>query len=84
MTVDQKSKLDSIAWSYYEDGSIIKLFELFLNSCDDDGLRRKYEEKLLKFKYEQLKICPDKQVMYKDIKQQMEDMILVNTQSLFC
>ncbi|RCK63036.1 Superkiller protein 3 [Candida viswanathii] len=84
MTVDQKAKLDSIAWSYYEDGAITKLFDLFFNVCDDDGLRRKYEEKYLKFKYELLKICPDKQTMYQDIKQQMDDMILVNTQSLFC
>lgn len=84
ITTDQKAKLDSIAWSYYEDGDILELYEMFLNVCDDEELRHKYEEKLLKFKYELLKVCPDKQAMHQDIKNQMEDMILINTKSLFC
>ncbi|KAL6449637.1 LOW QUALITY PROTEIN: SKI3 Superkiller protein 3 [Candida maltosa Xu316] len=84
ITQEQKAHLDGIAWSYYQDQSIVQLFDMFLNVCNDDGLRRKYEEKLLKFKYELLKICPDKQSWYENIKQQIDDMILVDTRSLFC
>ena len=47
ITTDQKAKLDNIAWSYYEDGDILELYEMFLNVCDDEELRHKYEEKLL-------------------------------------
>ncbi|CAI5757416.1 unnamed protein product [Candida verbasci] len=84
ITLDQKSKLDEIAYGYYSDGLILNLYDLFLNICNDDALRRKYEDKLLKFKYDLLKICPDKDAMYKDIKSQVDDMILLDTPSLFC
>ncbi|KAI5963735.1 SKI3 [Candida pseudojiufengensis] len=84
LTAEQKNKLDSVAWSYYEDGDIINLYENFLNVCDDDGLRRKYEEKFLKFKYELLKISPNKEELIQNIRQQVDDMILLKTTSLFC
>ncbi|KAI5951203.1 SKI3 [Candida jiufengensis] len=84
LTLDQKNQLDSIAWSYHEDGDIMNLYENFLNVCDDEGLRRKYEEKFLKFKYELLKIIPEKEPLIENIKQQVDDMILLKTTSLFC
>ncbi|KAI5968639.1 SKI3 [Candida margitis] len=84
LNLEQKAKLDSIAWSYYSDNDLINLYDKFLNICDDEELRRTYHEKLLKFKYELLKICPDKEPLIKDIKQSLEDMIFLKTTSLFC
>ncbi|KAG5421274.1 SKI3 [Candida metapsilosis] len=84
MTLEQKAKLDALSWSYYSDNDLINLYNEFLNVCDDEELRKTYQEKLLKLKFELLKICPEKEPMIKDIKQSVEDMIFLKTTSLFC
>ncbi|KAI3402798.2 SKI3 [Candida oxycetoniae] len=84
LTLDQKSKLDTLAWSIYKSAKILELYDAFLNICNDDALRRKYQEKCLKFKYELLKVCPEKPPLIKDIRQSIDDMILLKTDSLFC
>ncbi|KAG7663597.1 SKI3 [[Candida] subhashii] len=84
LTVDQKAKLDTIAWNYHQESDLSELFESFLNVCNDDELRRKYQENYLKYKYELLKFCPDKSEMFKDIMTTVDDMILLKTTSLFC
>ncbi|EGW30997.1 uncharacterized protein SPAPADRAFT_142101 [Spathaspora passalidarum NRRL Y-27907] len=84
LTIDQKQALDAIAWEYYKDGQLSKLYESFLNISNDDELRQKYEEDFLKYRYELLKISPNKTELFNEIKQTLEDMILVNTKSLFC
>ncbi|RLV89716.1 Superkiller protein 3 [Spathaspora sp. JA1] len=84
LTVEQKSTLDSIAWEYYKDGQLTNLYQVFLNICNDDELRVKYQDDFLKYRYDILKICPEKTELFTEIKQTIEDMILVNTTSLFC
>lgn len=82
--LEQKAKLDAISWSYYSDNDLLNLYDAFLSTCDDELLRKIYQEKLLKLKYELLKICPEKEPIIKDIKQSVEDMIFLKTTSLFC
>lgn len=84
LNMEQKASLDAIAWSFYSSTDLLKLYDAFLNICDDEELRKTYHEKLLKLKYELLKICPDKEPLIKDIKQLAEDMIFLKTTSLFC
>ncbi|KAI5965479.1 SKI3 [Candida theae] len=84
ITVEQKASLDAISWSYYSDNDLINLYNEFLNICDDEQLRKTYQEKFLKLKYELLKICPEKEPMIQDIKSMVEDMIFLKTTSLFC
>lgn len=84
LSLDQKAKLDAFAWSIYNKADLLELYDAFLNICDDDGLRQKYKEKCLKFKYELLKVSPEKQTLILDIRQSVEDMILLKTKSLFC
>lgn len=82
--LEQKAKLDAISWSYYSDNDLLNLYDAFLSTCDDELLRKIYQEKLLKLKYELLKICPEKEPIIKDIKQSVEDMVFLKTTSLFC
>ncbi|KAK6199228.1 uncharacterized protein RJT21DRAFT_121530 [Scheffersomyces amazonensis] len=86
LTVDQKSILNSIEYTYYEAAKLDSLYELLLNISNDDTTRREYEEQYLKYKYDVLKVIPDKDksVLLADIKQMVEGMVLIKSSSQLC
>ncbi|KAK6462465.1 hypothetical protein DFJ63DRAFT_287079 [Scheffersomyces coipomensis] len=84
LTIEQKSYLNNISWTYYNDSDLESLYESFLNISNDDVLRRSYEEEYLKHKYEVLKVSPNKDDLIQDIKEMVDGMILIKTKSQFC
>lgn len=84
LTQENRSYLDSIAWSVCKDSELGPLFDKFMNYCRDDDLRLRYEELRLKHKYSVLRVAPQKDALFAEIKQAIDDMVLVKTQSLFC
>ncbi|ODV65338.1 TPR-like protein [Hyphopichia burtonii NRRL Y-1933] len=77
-----KDHLNSLKWSIYEKSDLSHLYESFLNCCSDDQLRRKYEEELLKYKYELIECSPNKKGLFNDLKVMVDDMVLVKSRSL--
>lgn len=84
LTQENRAYLDSIAWSICKDSELGPLFDKFMDYCRDDDLRLRYEELRLKHKYSVLRVAPQKDALFAEIKQAVDDMVLVRTQSLFC
>lgn len=84
LTVDQKNYLNKVTWSIHEKSGLTPIYEMFLNICNNDELRKPIQEDFLKYKYELLKVSPEKSDLLEDIKDLMEGMIISKTTSLFC
>lgn len=84
LTTEQKNYLNKVAWTIHTKSGLSSLYETFLNICNADDLRAQYQEEYLKYKYELLKVAPEKSNLLDDIKDIMEGMVLVKTTSLFC
>lgn len=84
LTQENRNHLNSISWSIYKDSKLEEYYTNFLNICMDDEVRKQYEEELLKYKYDLLKVAPDKNDMFKQTKEMVDGMVLVNTKSIFC
>lgn len=84
LTIEGKNQLNRVSWAHYQQTDLPKLYEMFLNTSNDDELREIYEEDYLKVKYELFKASPDKSAYYNDVKEMIEGMIFVKTKSLFC
>lgn len=84
LTQENRSYLDSLAWSVRKDSDLGDLFDRFINYCRDDELRLQYEDRRLKYKYSVLCVAPQKDALFEEIKHAVEDMVLVHTHSLFC
>lgn len=77
------AQLNLLEWSIREPYHLSQLYSDFLNYCQDDELRRKYEVEYLKYKYEILRIIPEKRKLIKEIKEMCEDMVLIDTDDIF-
>ncbi|KAK6456517.1 antiviral protein [Scheffersomyces xylosifermentans] len=84
LTADQRTKLNQLSWSVYQQTDLESLYESFLNISSDDELRTKFEEDLLKFRYELLKTSPEKDLLLHKVKEMVEGMVLVKSTSEFC
>ncbi|CUM64595.1 uncharacterized protein PRCAT00002203001, partial [Priceomyces carsonii] len=84
LTPEQKLHLSNITWAFYKESDLSQLYEEFLNISNDDSLREQFKEDLLKYKYEVVKVCPEKEQLFQEIKEMVEGMILLKTKSLFC
>ena len=45
LNMEQKASLDAIAWSFYSSTDLLKLYDAFLNICDDEELRKTYQDR---------------------------------------
>lgn len=77
------AQLNQLEWSIRQPYNLSKLYGDFLNYCQDDDLRRQYEVEYLKYKYEILRISPEKRELLNEIKLMCEDMVLIDTDDLF-
>lgn len=84
LTIDQKNYLNKVTWSIHEKSGLSSIYEMFLNISNNDELRKLIQEEYLKYKYDLLKVAPEKSGLLEEIKDLMEGMILVRTTSLFC
>lgn len=84
LTQENRNYLDLVAWSVYKKSEVGALYDQFMHYCRDDDLRVRYEELRLKYKYGVLKVAPNKAALFAEIKQAVDDMVLVRTPSLFC
>lgn len=82
-TADTKARLDAVAWAIRKDLVLPSLYDTYLNISHDDDQRIVYEEQLLKYKYELLKVAPEKEALVADIKEMVDGMVVVRTTSVF-
>lgn len=83
LTAQLKARLNEIEWAIRQQSSLSELYEQFLNCCEDDDLRRHYDIELLKYKYNLLKLVPNKKPLLADIKERAEDLVLLDTDDIF-
>lgn len=77
------AQLNLLEWSIRQPYNLSQLYADFLNYCQDDDLRRQYEVEYLKYKYEILRVSPEKHELVNEIKVICEDMVLIDTNDLF-
>lgn len=83
LNAEQREHLYEVEYSIRQQSNISELYEQFLNVCDDEALRRAYESEFLKYRYDLLKVAPEKLALLKDIKEMCGDMVLVGSNDLF-
>lgn len=83
LTAENKAKLDAVAWAIRRGLSLPSLYDTYLNIAHDDELRAAYEEQFLKYKYELIKVSPEKDALFTDIREMVEGMVVVRTTSVF-
>ncbi|OBA22026.1 TPR-like protein [Metschnikowia bicuspidata var. bicuspidata NRRL YB-4993] len=83
LTAALHARLHELEWSLRKDSDISALYQIYLETSDDDELRRKYEIELLKYKYALLKIKPEKAGLLEEIKEMADDLVLLDTPDLF-
>lgn len=83
LTPQLKAQLNDFEWSIRLRYNLCQLYDDFLNYCQDDDLRREYESEYLRYKYEILRVSPEKLQLLQEIKVMCEDMVLINTDDLF-
>ncbi|ODV83554.1 hypothetical protein CANARDRAFT_237681 [[Candida] arabinofermentans NRRL YB-2248] len=86
-TMNEKQLLafNAIIWKHYEKSELPELYQQYLNICDSDKYRRKFEEKYLMYRYEMLKVAPTnlKKEISNDIMQMISGMITIKSPSQF-
>lgn len=83
LNFEQQKKLNQLIWPIYENNSLSDYFDQFLNICNDDDTRIKYQELYLMYKHEMLQISPVKQSLLKEVKSMCDDLVLLKVPSLF-
>lgn len=78
-----KSHLNELEWSVRHESNISELYRKFLDYSNDDLLRRQYEKEFLRYKYELLRVSPEKATLLSEIKGMVADMVLIETDDLF-
>lgn len=84
LTQEQKNHLDNMTWSIVEENSLSDLYDLLLNTSNDDEIRLNIQDEYLKYTYFILKIAPDKKKVLDSLKDMVEGFVLIKTSSLFC
>lgn len=78
----QLNKLNQSSWDIRLKSELEHFYQLLLNVCNDDGLRKKYEKEYLKYKYDLLSIAPEKEPLQQDLFQMVEGMVFVKSPCL--
>lgn len=80
-----QQKINQVAWSIYESSKLSDYYNQLINLIDDDTERKKWEQEWLEYRIKILKSVTnnaDKQKVFQELKNTVEDMILVGTDSL--
>ncbi|UCS20767.1 uncharacterized protein HLK63_G09801 [Nakaseomyces glabratus] len=77
-------KINSLAWEVYADSEVDQMYNQLVNIVDDDEKRAKLEEEWLKYRLRVLRSMPAsmKPLYFEKVKTTIEDMVLVNHDSL--
>lgn len=78
----QINKLNQCSWEIRKMSELESFYRFFLNICNDDTLRKKYEKEYLKYKYDLLAIAPVKEPLQHEIFQMVEGMVFVKSHCL--
>ncbi|CCD26905.1 SKI complex subunit tetratricopeptide repeat protein SKI3 NDAI_0J00130 [Naumovozyma dairenensis CBS 421] len=81
---DYQIKMNELAWKIYEHSELDELYNQLINILDDDDKRSKYESASLEYRIKVLKSMPKdiKLNYFVRVKNMVEDMVLVNHNSL--
>lgn len=82
-----QQKINLAAWNIYKDSLLSNYYNQLINLIDDDLERQKWEQEWFEYKIKILKSIPDneqKQVYFNELKDIVDDMVLVGTNSLLC
>lgn len=79
LTPELKLRLYQMEWSVRLKYHLTLLYQLLIDYCTDDDARRKYELDLMHYKYDLLKIVPDKDQLLAEVKQMAEDFVFLDT-----
>lgn len=82
LTQALQSQLDAYEWEVCKRNDLSNLYQLFLNICQDDDLRKEYEVRFFKYKYRMLKFSPEKDRLRKEISEMAADMTLIGTSEI--
>lgn len=83
ITIDQNLSLFNMTYTIYKDCDLDSLFNLLLNTSNEDTIRSTYQEKYLKYKYEMLQVSPNKSSLITELKSMIDDMVLLKAKSVF-
>lgn len=83
LNFEQQKELNKLLWPLYESNDLSIYFEEILNVCDDDDERVTYQERYLKYKYDYLKVSPEKTKYLQEVKSMVDDLVLIKIPSLF-
>lgn len=82
-----QQKINQVAWSIYANSKLSDYYNQLINLIDDDIERQKWEQEWLEYRIKILKSITnndDKQNFFQELKNTVDDMILVGTDSLLC
>lgn len=79
----QNLTLHNVSWTIYKDCDLDALYTQLLNISNDDAIRSKYQDEYLKYKYEMLRVAPDKSKLISEVQDMVEGMVLINSKSVF-
>ncbi|EGV65252.1 Superkiller protein 3 [Yamadazyma tenuis] len=85
LSYDQQDLMNNIIWPIYKNSKLSDYFDEFLNICNDDDKRKKYQELYFQYKYDVLKVSPkkSKSKILQQVKDMCDDLILLNIPSHF-
>lgn len=79
---EQQKRLNALIEPVYETSKLSTYFDEFLNICNDDELRKLYQEKYFMYSYEKLKVSSEKENGIKQLQQMAEDLVYLKVPSL--
>lgn len=82
-SAEMHQQLASLEWSIRQGSGLDNYYLLFIQYCDDDMLRRKYEVEYLKYKQTLLRIAPEKALLLAEVKEMAADLVLLDTRDVF-
>lgn len=80
-------KINLSAWAIYKESQLTNYYNQLINLIDDDTERQKWEQEWLEYKIKILRSIPDneqKQSFFKELKDIVDGMVVVGTESLLC
>lgn len=83
LTAQLLLRLHELEWSIRKQSNLQQLYQMYLDYCDDDDERRKYEVEFLKYKHALLAVVPEKTQLFREIKEMCDDLVLLDTPDLF-
>lgn len=83
ITYDQQLSLNNVTWTIYKDCDLDNLYSQLLNISNDDATRSKYQDEYLKYKYQMLRVAPNKLKLINEVQDMVEGMILIESKSSF-